>query len=82
VLPTGNVSPELCVESKDVTAMLSVAVGSLQVTTIPLGTSVSMVMSEGIPEITGGSVSVGGSVKVTVTVNDKSAEFPAASDAV
>ena len=40
--------------------MLSVAVGSLQVTTLPLETSVSMVMLSGIPEITGDSVSTGG----------------------
>ena len=54
VVPTGNVSPELCVLTNVATVALSEAVGAVQVITAPQRpVSLFLAIPEGVSEITG-----------------------------
>ena len=65
MLPTLNVSPEDASPEKEATEQLSAAVGAVQVTTaLHWPASLDTVISVGVPEIAGSSLSV------TVTVKD------------
>jgi len=69
VSPTGNVAPGLCEDVRLATAQLSVAVGSVHVTTaLQLPASLVCVMSAGVPLMLGASSSVTVTVKLDVAV--------------
>lgn len=77
VTPAGKVDPLVWLEVRDAMPQLSLAVGAVQVATLSqVPIAIFMVMLEGVPVMTGSSLSL------TVMVNEPVAMLPAASVAV
>lgn len=77
MVPAGKLDPLVCVEVNEETVQLSLAVGAVQVATLlQVPGAMFMVISEGMPEITGAILSL------TVMVKEAVLTFPEASVAV